>query len=1321
MIVYNPQFLDKHLLEGIVKKLHPRAQFAYLQNTSKGPIDTLLTGLKLLPANKKVRPTICMDGDGYFKDVDVAEVYRNFAKNGEGALFSYKDVDPKPLYSYVQVGEGNREVLQIKEKEKISDWANTGTYCFPSGTQLQSTIEAIIAKYKDKKDGKYNLYTSNVISHMMADSTKFRMVECKAEQFYSLGSPELIKQFAKEQRKDFSKKSFCFDLENTLVTPPKVPGDYSTCEPIQQNVDFVQTLSNMGHRIIVQSTVQANQGQRSNTFLAVVQMLEDLHIPHDDVHFGKPKADFYIDDEAVYSGHDLSKELGFYDTSVLQTTPTSRASSSPFLKDVKTSSSATPKSPPKITQKKVALAQHMQKHAMGDEDIYMNTHTGLPIFRVVKINTYFLFDLDGTMVATDPVYLKVFGEILKPYGHHVDKKFFEQNIHGKVDQDIFSALLPKTMSPAEIDKTILEKDKLFRKYIFNSKLGLLKPMEGLLDLLDWTESHGIRSACVTNCPRDTAEALLSALDLRRRMDFLVVGAECDRAKPFPDPYEVAMARLGARPEECIVFEDSRSGVKSAVESKARLVIGLRSSLTDHVLMQHGANATVMDFREVDSQLFNQLHSSLLSAHIEERVVAVLKENGFPVKSISSARQLPGGNIAQCLRMTVQYTTNTDEVPYPKSMILKMEYTDSKDKMVEALHLYDREWDFYKNVSRSVRTRVPRIYAMVSDAKDHVFGIVMEDLDELESTVCKPSLSANDAKTVTIEIAKLHAQYWNQTPTGVRKANDSKLRDFVDELATRWVKFKDVWKNQLLDEDFAAGEIIMHHLNWIQDQQSQKPFTLCHGDVSKSNLFFVKVMNEQPALVDWQFCSIAKGVSDIAYFIMSSFPVDEQSGLEHQLVECYHRALRMNGIYGYSLKQCWLDYKMSLMLVPFVTAVWYGSLNRSELVNPEYPAHITAATFAALRRHNAISLLPEYFSMSLTHRCKKALRKQGFPVENVIVDAKKLKGGYICETLRLTMEYGANVDADKDPKKYPKSCVLKAEAPNSSDHQTALNLHLYDREWHFYQVMSSLVPVRAPRYYASIEHADGKGTMGVLMEDLCIPGAILCPKLDYKGIQSLVNNAAKLHAKFWNDKKLATLGVHALNGEWFQPSWEKKIAGHWPDFKSKWASVLPTRALVDGEKIVQNFRFIQDHLASPPFTFLHGDVKPANMFMLKGNVPAFIDWQYTKIGKGVCDIVFFLIEGYPENVQRELEEKVRKYYYESLLQHGVTDYTYEMLEKDWAIACMYFPVYVAMWFGTVPDELLVDEMFPRRFVPRAFDAIARNNSTSYLPSSSSSSQ
>jgi HAD superfamily hydrolase (TIGR01509 family) len=57
------------------------------------------------------------------------------------------------------------------------------------------------------------------------------------------------------------------------------------------------------------------------------------------------------------------------------------------------------------------------------------------------------------------------------------------------------------------------------------------------------------------------ELMLSALHLREEFEVVVLGEECERAKPYPDPYLVAAKKLGLQPSDpVIVIEDSPSGV-----------------------------------------------------------------------------------------------------------------------------------------------------------------------------------------------------------------------------------------------------------------------------------------------------------------------------------------------------------------------------------------------------------------------------------------------------------------------------------------------------------------------------------------------------------------------------------------------------------------------------------------------------------------------------------------------------------------------------------------------------------------------------------------
>merc|ERR1712124_217390 len=87
---------------------------------------------------------------------------------------------------------------------------------------------------------------------------------------------------------------------------------------------------------------------------------------------------------------------------------------------------------------------------------------------------------------------------------------------------------------------------------------------------------------------------------------LVIGAECTRAKPFGDPYIEGMKRLGKKPDECVVFEDSRSGIAAGKAAGVAAIVGIRSSLDDAGLRAHGANASMEDWRGLTPEMLVSL-------------------------------------------------------------------------------------------------------------------------------------------------------------------------------------------------------------------------------------------------------------------------------------------------------------------------------------------------------------------------------------------------------------------------------------------------------------------------------------------------------------------------------------------------------------------------------------------------------------------------------------------------------------------------------------------------------------------------------------------
>ena len=102
-----------------------------------------------------------------------------------------------------------------------------------------------------------------------------------------------------------NKLRICFDLDNTLVSYPTIAGDYSTVKPIAHNLSLLKRLKNDGHEIIIYTarrmkTHGGNVGKVIKDIAGItIDTLERLNIEYDELIFGKPIADIYIDDRAI--------------------------------------------------------------------------------------------------------------------------------------------------------------------------------------------------------------------------------------------------------------------------------------------------------------------------------------------------------------------------------------------------------------------------------------------------------------------------------------------------------------------------------------------------------------------------------------------------------------------------------------------------------------------------------------------------------------------------------------------------------------------------------------------------------------------------------------------------------------------------------------------------------------------------------------------------------------------------------------------------------------------------------------------------------------
>ena len=305
VIIYN-QDLKSYNFEELIRFKFPdmNLMFISLDKVTKGASETILFGLEHLDLQMDEN-FLLLDCDTFYDD-DILEEYRKC--NNKNTIFYFKDNQELPIFSYIKIE--NETVTDIMEKVKISDNANTGAYGFNDGNTLKRYCERI-------KNKKGELYVSLLYKEMLSDG--IAIGSKNVEKFSCVGTPIQLKSYC-ESNKPKTPKRFCFDLDNTLVTYPKIPGDYASVEPIKKTIGYLRFLKEQGNYIIIYTArrMKTHKGNLGCILADVgkitLDTLERFNIPYDEVFFGKPHADFYIDDLAVNAFHQIDKTIGFIDS-----------------------------------------------------------------------------------------------------------------------------------------------------------------------------------------------------------------------------------------------------------------------------------------------------------------------------------------------------------------------------------------------------------------------------------------------------------------------------------------------------------------------------------------------------------------------------------------------------------------------------------------------------------------------------------------------------------------------------------------------------------------------------------------------------------------------------------------------------------------------------------------------------------------------------------------------------------------------------------------------------------------------------------------------
>jgi HAD superfamily hydrolase (TIGR01509 family) len=174
--------------------------------------------------------------------------------------------------------------------------------------------------------------------------------------------------------------------------------------------------------------------------------------------------------------------------------------------------------------------------------------------------------MDGVLVDSNPYHKIALNQFCEKHGYHLTDEQLLNKVSGRTNKEWLTNLCGN-LTDDQLTKYANDKEALYRN-LYKSEI---KPMKGLIGFLDLLNKHNIARAIGTSAPQSNVEFTLSATGTEKYFPIILNDSDIQHSKPNPEIYLKAAQRLGFDPSNCIVFEDSLSGVKAGKASGAKMV------------------------------------------------------------------------------------------------------------------------------------------------------------------------------------------------------------------------------------------------------------------------------------------------------------------------------------------------------------------------------------------------------------------------------------------------------------------------------------------------------------------------------------------------------------------------------------------------------------------------------------------------------------------------------------------------------------------------------------------------------------------------------
>ncbi|MDI9541002.1 MAG: HAD family phosphatase [Bacillota bacterium] len=216
-----------------------------------------------------------------------------------------------------------------------------------------------------------------------------------------------------------------------------------------------------------------------------------------------------------------------------------------------------------------------------------------------------IFDFNGTIIFDKPIVEESWQQFF--YNHTGIRYPIEQInsfIHGFNPDITIRHILKNDFTKEQMQKLIDEKEEIYRQLCIKYKDDIYKLASGVEEFLDELKRRKIHCTIATGAPKSNVDFFFESLKLDRwfKREETICSDHSFPGKPNPEIFLRAAKRINADIKDCIIFEDAESGIKAAVNSKAKAVVGVASLLNRQQLTDLGADIIIDDYKNSDSLL-----------------------------------------------------------------------------------------------------------------------------------------------------------------------------------------------------------------------------------------------------------------------------------------------------------------------------------------------------------------------------------------------------------------------------------------------------------------------------------------------------------------------------------------------------------------------------------------------------------------------------------------------------------------------------------------------------------------------------------------------